>query len=192
MTEIEFTRDTVDHQRSLFLKNKCREVAMMSSCKKLRFGAVALMGTQLLGFASNDPIPETKFWCEHGCIRLQIPSRTHSMIGGCCHAEELVMWDIMKSRPCAPEDIRNIEIFILGIGPDGKYLPKTSNEFTCIRCATQMCLMGIKAVVIWRTDFKCWVPISPAYALRQAAQYSRGLKEPENGYDPSQKLLSEV
>lgn len=192
MTEINFTRDTIDKKQALFLKNKCRQTAQLSSCKKLRFGAVALMGTQILGFASNDPIPETEFWCEHGCVRLQIPSRTHSMVGGCCHAEELVMWNIIKSQACAPEDFRNIEIFILGIGPDGKYLPKTSSEFTCIRCATQMCLMGIRSVVIWRTDYQCWVPISPADALRQAAQYSRGLKEPEDKYDPSQKPLSEV
>ncbi len=192
MTEIDFTRDVVDDKRSRFLKNKCRTTALMSSCKKLRFGAVALMGTQILGFACNDSIPETEFWCKNQCVRLQIPSRTHSMIGSCCHAEELLMWDIATRRPCTAEDIRNIEIFVLGIGPDGKYLPKTSNEFTCIRCATAMCLMGIKAVVIWRTDFQCWVPISPADALRQAAQYSRGLLEPENKYDSSRIPLSEV
>ena len=114
------------------------------------------------------------------------------MVGSCCHAEELLMLDIAKSRPCAPEDIRNIEIFVLGIDPAGKLLPKTASEFTCIRCATMMCLWGIKSVVIWRTDYGCWVPISPADALRQAAQYSRGLKEADNKYDPSQQLLSEI
>ena len=191
MTQIDLTRTGIDKQRSSHLRDLCQQMAHLSDCQKLKFGAVAVLGSRILAKDYNRAIQATKHMCAENCIRKQIPSRIDSMVGGCCHAEELVLWHIMHSN-ISHEDRASVEIFTLGTDLHGKLLPKTENEFTCLRCATQMVLAGIRSVVIWRTDFKCWVPIPVLSAVRSASNYAVGVLEAENAYDPNQLRISGI
>ena len=190
MTQIDLQRSGIDKQRASHLRDLCQQMAHLSACQKLKFGAVAVLGSRILAKDYNRPIQATKHMCAVGCVRKQIPSRTNSMVGGCCHAEELVLWHVMRSN-ISREDLDRVEIFILGTDLYGKLLPKTENEHTCLRCTTQMVLAGIRSVVIWRTDFKCWVPIPVTTAVQTASQYAMGAV-PENAYDPNQLRISGI
>ncbi len=148
------------------------DVAMDSPCQKMKFGAVAVyQGNPILATAYNDHNPVTKDLCEPRCIRFDLPSRTESMIGGCDHAEELVM-DRVRGLGVSLEET---EIYIVGL--DQKNLPwmRAEAEHTCIRCSSQMYRAKVGSIVVPVKD-KGWVNISPQAALESAKLYALRMK----------------
>ena len=150
------------------------DAAIDSPCQKMKFGSVAVyQGNQILATAYNDHNPVTKDLCEPRCIRFDIPSRTESMIGGCDHAEELVMDKVREIGV----SLKEISIYIVGL--DQKNLPwmRTEAEHTCIRCSSQMYRAKVGSIVVPVKD-KGWVNISPQAALESAKLYALQIKQP--------------
>ena len=72
-------------------------------------------------------------------------------------------------------NLARCEIFIQGVKPGGEHLTRQGIEFTCIRCATQMYLAGIRGVNMWFEEE--WHLVRPEDAMRQAFQYAIQAKE---------------
>lgn len=150
------------------------DAAMDSPCQKMKFGSVAVyQGNQILATAYNDYNPVTKDLCEPRCIRFDIPSRTEPMIGGCDHAEELVMDKVRELGV----SLKETSIYIVGL--DQKNLPwmRAEAEHTCIRCSSQMYRAKVSSIVVPVKD-KGWVNISPRAALESAKLYALQIKKP--------------
>lgn len=155
------------------LYSECLDMAKQSRCKKLGFGAV-LVNTvthKIVARASNNPMRPLAHICEPECIRNSIPSRTESMIGACAHAEERCMF----TAASLGIQLSLCELYIQGVRPGGDQLVRAGVEFTCIRCATEMWLAGIRGVNVWFEDE--WHLIRPEVAMQQAFQYAIKAKE---------------
>jgi len=155
------------------LLEECIDLAKQSGCKKLGFGAVLVdVGTRkIMARSCNSPMRPLAHICEPTCIRENIPSRTESMIGACAHAEERLMF----TAASLGIPLSRCEIYIQGVKPDGQTLTKLGIEFTCIRCATEMWLSGLRGVNVWFEDQ--WHLIRPEVAMQQAYQYAIKAKE---------------
>ena len=165
------------------------EQARMSPCSKLKYGAIAIHGNfrdiavggargdlrrvknavKVVSTGFNRPIPPTAFMCETRCIREDIPSRTFSMLGGCCHAEELAIWQLVRQPSFYWEDWQSTVLYVAGMNQQGIVLETSPIEFTCLRCATQMALAGILGVNVWAEDG--WHFIGTDQAVNQAYNY---------------------
>lgn len=155
------------------LYEECIDLAKESKCKKLGFGAILVdvVAQKIVTRASNGPMKPLAHICEPECIRNKIPSRTESMIGACAHAEEKCMF----AAASMGVNLHLCEIFIQGVKPGGEHLTRQGTEFTCIRCATEMYLTGIRGVNVWFEDE--WHLIRPDDAMKQAFLYATQAKE---------------
>jgi hypothetical protein len=160
----------------------CLDAAAQSPCAKLKFGAVATHSTigardGIITTAYNAPILATRFMCINGCIRLEIPSRLHPLMGGCCHAEELLIWDLIHGVGLAPSVLSQVVIWVAGMTADGVPLPPNNPpRWTCLRCATTMALARIQGVrfrVGVDLDWHWSVVIPPELAIQHAYQRYR-------------------
>ncbi len=157
---------------------RCIELARRSPCQKLGFGAL-LVDPQfniLVAEAYNFPIGPLADMCAPDCCRFNIPSRTESMLGACGHAEENCLWQAAKNNSLA--SLKMMEIHVAGVSAQGMPLVKTDFTFTCIRCATQMYLAGIRGVNVWIHD--SWFFIPTFEAVQQARDYATGVLEANN------------
>lgn len=159
---------------------ECVDLALDSDCKKLRFGAVLYDegSEKIIARSFNRIMGPFAHLCEKECIRNSIPSRTESMIGACSHAEER----LLITGATLGYDLSTCEIYVQGIRmkEDGQFdlLTKNQKTFTCIRCATQMHIGGLRAINIWLEEE--WHPISPSAAMVQAFNYASGAWVPDS------------
>jgi hypothetical protein len=93
------------------------------------------------------------------------------MIGACGHAEEKGLWDIVR-RGILPQ---NCELYTAGIYMDGLPWLKERPEHTCLRCAVQQYLSGIKVIYVPLRDG--WQPVDPATAVHEGCEYALGVKK---------------
>ena len=148
------------------------DAAMDSPCQKMKFGAVAVHEGEIVATAYNNHNPITKELCEPRCIRFDIPSRTESMIGGCDHAEELVM-DKVREKGIS---LKETDIYIVGLSEKNLPWKREEAEHTCIRCSNQMYRAGVNSIVVPVKD-EGWVHISPQAALESAKLYALQIKK---------------
>jgi deoxycytidylate deaminase len=148
----------------------CIASALESLCQKMRFGCVIKYQSDVIYRGANQPIAPLKSMCDPKCIRFGIQSRTESMIGACGHAEELGIWDIMKRGM----DPKKCDLYVAGLWSDGFPSLKDSADFTCLRCAVQMHLAGIKTIYTpTKTE---WLALTAEEAVETAKAYALKLK----------------
>ncbi len=161
----------------------CLSAAMSSSCRKMGFGCVAVLDNQFIHIDNNQPLPYTATVCQEKCIRDDIKSRTHSMLGACAHAEERTI--VFLAKHYSADTLPRINLFVAGVQlHDGIYHPlaKTRNDFSCVRCATQMALYGMPGVYIYRTDLEKWKFVNTKNAVEGAYEYALEAREAEASY----------
>jgi hypothetical protein len=95
------------------------------------------------------------------------------MLGACGHAEEACLWEMARNPEV--KTYGNLELYVAGVNSVGLPLVKTAFTFTCIRCATQMYLAGIRGINVWIRDAWYFVPTHDA--LVQAKEYATGAME---------------
>ncbi len=157
---------------------RCVELARQSPCQKLGFGALLINPwfEEPVAEAYNFPIGPLADMCAPDCCRFQIPSRTESMLGACGHAEEACLWQMARNPEI--KSYGDLELYVAGVNSVGLPLVKNAFTFTCIRCATQMYLAGIRGIYIWISD--TWYFIHTDEALRQAKEYATGAMEADS------------
>ena len=119
----------------------------------------------------NHTIRTLKSLCEPKCIRLNIVSRTESMLGACGHAEEGAIWRVIR---CGIP-ISECTLYVAGINPDGLPLINKQTEFTCLRCAVQIYNANIRSIYVPVIDHWGW--IFPERAIETARAYATGEKK---------------
>lgn len=153
----------------------CLRQALLSPCQKKGVGAVFVepQGT-IIAQEHNRPIEGLENLCRPTCIRLQIQSRTESMLGACGHAEERLFWNIVKKgyRPF----FAAFSLYVAGITSQGLPEKRPYPEFTCLRCAVAMHYAGIPSIYI-AYQGKEWIKQTVAEALASAQKYALGTKK---------------
>ncbi len=165
---------------------RCLELATASPCQKMGFGALVVLDGLVVASSANKHIPELSSLCDPTCIRLQITSRTESMIGACGHAEE---WALQEARD-SDINLRDCDLYVAGVKANGEPYIKDEADHTCLRCAVQMNYAGIKSVRVPVIDR--WVGISTAYALKTASSYALGIKKVEKQSNISKEQLAKI
>lgn len=156
----------------------CLDLAAGSSCPKAKFGAVLMLDEVLVVAAGfNKPIPETQFMCPvlGTCIRENIPSRTQSLVGGCCHAEEHALFQALRRGTFTDAQLHRCTMYVAGMKADGQVI-QTTGQYTCLRCATSMALGGIAKVAWWDEARKFFRHASMHLAVEQAFEFYTGTK----------------
>jgi deoxycytidylate deaminase len=149
------------------LYRQCISNAVLSPCPKAGFGALIVYDGIIASESYNhNTIPEIASQCNLTCIRLNIQSRTESMLGSCSHAEEVAIDDARKKG--IPLD--KSDIYIAGIKADGLPWIKEDANHSCIRCAQQMYRAGIKNIYIPVKDK--WEKISTSDAVKTAQAFA--------------------
>lgn len=149
----------------------CFETAQMSECKKMRFGCVALHHGKTIAEAANTPIKALRHVCEPECIRSRIQSRTESMLGACGHAEEWTIQEVIQKGI----SLRATTFYIAGFNLDNTPWIKEKAEHTCLRCATQMHMAGIREIYV--PTKSGWGKINPDTYILDALSYALGEKK---------------
>ena len=144
----------------------CLLEALGSPCQKKWFGCVIIYESTIVYSDCNKTIKPLKSLCDPNCIRLNIQSRTESMIGACGHAEELGM------AKCTKADIPldRCSLYVAGLDNNGLPLIKKEAHFTCLRCAVQMYNYGIGK--IYTPVIDQWVGLSAERAVEIAKTYA--------------------
>lgn len=150
---------------------RCFYMALDSPCQKKKFGCVIVWKGEVVYEGFNGTIKPIKSFCEPKCVRLNIQSRTESMIGACGHAEEIGIWRVVR---CGIP-INECDLYVAGMNPNGISLIGKRTEFTCLRCAVQIYNAGIKNIFIPVVDSWGW--IFPELALETARAYATGEKK---------------
>lgn len=163
----------VDQQNTIndhFYK-ACFEKALDAACKKLKYGAIAVYGSDIVTQSNNHTLEPLKELCEPDCIRIGITSRTESMIGACAHAEESVLWNLARRQI----SLSSCRIYVVGLQLNGLPVDRKTPDFSCLRCATQMYNAGIKVV---HFPFNGgWVSATPEEAVKSAIKYALNEKK---------------
>ncbi len=154
----------------------CLSLARASPCQKLGFGAVIMEDDMSIPRAQtfNGTIGPLAYLCPEGeCVRLKIQSRTQSMIGACCHAEERALFSALTN---GRTEMSKSDLYVQGVQfPSMNPLVKIDPTFTCIRCATQMLFSGIRGINVWFEEEWNFIPTEKA--LEQASHYAIGILE---------------
>lgn len=152
----------------------CIEEARKSPCQKKGVGAVFVAPQGIIiAREHNRFIEGLEGLCTPTCIRLQIQSRTESMIGACGHAEERLIWGVIK-KGYGPF-LEDFSIYVAGVVhgvPEKRSYP----EFTCLCCAVAMHYAGIPSIHLAYLG-KEWIKQTAAEALASATQYALGTKK---------------
>ena len=153
---------------------ECLRLALNSDCKKGNYGCVALHERKIIARSENHVMELLRNWCSPECVRLQIPSRTESMIGACAHAEELAI------RAVYHLGIRTSEVsfYVAGFRSNGLTYIKPEPEFTCLRCAVQFYLHG--AHLIYVPSKTQWAGLTTAEAIKSARDFATQTKSLRN------------
>src|SRR3989338_958114 len=148
----------------------CLANAMLSDCQKSRFGCVVKYCDQIVTVTFNRILGCMKDWAEPQCIRLNIQSRTQSMIGCCSHAEEeaLVQVRDLKLNPS------ECDFYVAGFRSSGLAAILPEKRFSCIRCATNFYLHGVGRIFVPVKDR--WESMTAEEAIQSAKKYALGEK----------------
>jgi deoxycytidylate deaminase len=150
----------------------CLKKALLSNCQKGKYGCAILHGANPIPviMRCNTVLEPLSDWCEPECIRKTIQSRTDSTIGCCAHAEERAtvgLCDLeINSRRCS--------LYVAGFRSNGLAYIKDEPMFTCLRCAVQIYMHGIKSVFVPVKDH--WEELSAEEAVKSAKQFALGEK----------------
>lgn len=146
----------------------CLETALMSDCQKSKFGCVVVHNRKLAVGCCNKVLECMKDWAEPQCIRLNIQSRTQSMIGCCSHAEEvaLVLVRDLKLNP------NECDFYVTGFRSSGLTATLPEKRFSCIRCATNFYLHKVGRIFVPVKDH--WESLTPDEAIQSAKKYALG------------------
>ena len=152
----------------------CLIEARRTDCSIMGFGCVAINadGT-LLGIGHNARHQSLAKFCEDKCIRRSIPSRTQSMLGACRHAEENVIFELIRQGYVMKE----VDLYIAGVRSDGEPYKKMNDEFTCLRCAVLMENAQVRSINVWNSTLLIWTKIKPFDAVQMAMGYALQQKE---------------
>lgn len=168
----------------------CLWEALDSPCQKMKFGCVAVRNfkeshhREEVFRSPNKTIGLLASFCEPECIRLSIQSRTESMLGACGHAEELVLWELIRQGLPVSE----CDFYIAGFRPNNMPWIKTQPDYTCLRCALQLYQAGVRKIYVpvynnydvrdfgMRPEHIDWAAITSEEAVKTAAVYARGEK----------------
>jgi deoxycytidylate deaminase len=149
---------------------RCFRTAVLSPCQKMSFGAVMVRNNEVVAESSNKYIDELRSMCDPTCIRLNITSRTESMLGACGHAEE---WVLKETRD-KNIDPKSCDLYVAGVDKNGMPRIKEEPEHTCLRCAVQMYYAQLKSIQI--PVINKWMGITPSQALETSKQYATRVK----------------
>ncbi|MBI4141193.1 hypothetical protein HY485_05140 [Candidatus Woesearchaeota archaeon] len=155
-------QDTVDDK----IYEACFYAALDSPCQKLRFGCVAVKDGGIVASGCNKTIEPLKHLCEPTCIRMGIQSRTESMIGACGHAEEFVIYSLVKKGI----PLNECDFFVAGVFPNGLPIPEDNTDYSCLRCGVQMYNAGVRSVAGPMNGV--WIPLPMEQALKSAVAYA--------------------
>lgn len=150
----------------------CFANAQLSDCQKMKFGAVVTHAGKIVANTANKFIEPLRYLCEEECIRLNIQSRTESMIGACGHAEEWALKELIE-QGIPPKECHLYEI---GLKADGTlWLEREYRDFTCLRCAVQMYMAELGAISVPVVDH--WEELTPESAVKSSAFYATDKKQ---------------
>lgn len=155
-------QDTVDDK----IYEACFYAALDSPCKKLRFGCVAVRTGEIVADSCNKTIEPLKSLCEPSCIRMGIQSRTESRIGACGHAEEFVIYGLVKKGVSLSE----CDFFVAGVYPNGLPIPEDNTDYSCLRCGVQMYNAGVRSVAGPMNGR--WIDLPMERAVESAVAYA--------------------
>lgn len=159
---------------------RCFYMALGSPCQKMKFGCVLryYRDCERIGVVRweevetcNKTIEPLRSFCEPTCIRLNIPSRTESMIGACGHAEESALWEAVKKFI----PVSDSEIYVAGLYNNCLPYIKSEPTFTCLRCAVQIYHSGVKRIYVPAVDH--WGILTSEECVKTARAYATGEKK---------------
>lgn len=149
---------------------RCLKLALLSNCQKGKYGCVVMKGNIIVAETQNIIMGPCKDWSTPQCIRMNIPSRTESMLGCCAHAEELALAKI-RDRLCDPSQCG---FYIAGFRSNGLTYVKSRYDFTCLRCAVQLYLHHAGKIFVPLKDR--WGYLTAEEAISTAKQYATQAK----------------
>lgn len=144
---------------------KCLVEAMLSNCQKSKFGCVVKYRSQLAK-GHNQIMECMKDWAEPECIRLNIQSRTESMIGCCYHAEEAALV-LARDKGF---NLGECDFYVAGFRSNGLTLFRAEKRFSCIRCATQFYLHKVGRIFVPVKDH--WESMTADEAIQTAKKFA--------------------
>lgn len=159
---------------------RCFYAALESPCQKMKFGCVLryYRDYERIGVARweevethNKTIEPLRSFCEPSCIRLNIPSRTESMIGACGHAEELALWEATKKFV----PVGYSEMYVAGLYDNCLPYIKSEPTFTCLRCAVQIYHSGVRRIYVPVVNY--WEGLTSEECVKTARAYATGEKK---------------
>jgi deoxycytidylate deaminase len=151
---------------------ECLRQARKSPCQKLGFGAVLVDSRGvMLASECNRTIEGLESLCQPACMRLNIQSRTESMLGACGHAEERLLWSMVREG----WKLHDKSLYVSGVQANGLPNEQHRPEFTCLRCAVAINYSGIGSVHVVFADQ--WHRLTPQECLAAAQTYARSEKK---------------
>lgn len=151
---------------------QCFANAQTSDCQKMKFGAVVVHQGVIVANTANRVIEPLRHLCEPECIRFNIQSRTESMVGACCHAEEWALRELRRLKIPTEECF----LFEIGVKSDNTlWLDRSYKDFTCLRCSVQLYMAEFGKIFVPVEDQ--WMGLSPEEALNSSVFYATGKKK---------------
>lgn len=151
-----------------YIYKTCLTSAMSSNCQKGRFGCVVKYKGALVTLGFNKIMECMKDWVEPQCIRLNIQSRTESMIGCCSHAEEMAL---IQARDLNL-NLSECDFYVAGFRSSGLTVILSEKRFSCIRCATQFYLHKVGRIFVPAQDH--WESMTTDEAVQTAKKFATG------------------
>lgn len=153
-----------------YIYKTCLTNAMLSNCQKGKFGCAVKYQGILIVKGHNQIMECMKDWAEPECIRLNIQSRTESMIGCCSHAEESAL---VQARDLNL-NLNECDFYVAGFHSSGLTVIPSEKRFSCIRCATQFYLHRVGRIFVPVKDR--WEPMTADEAVQTAKKFATGEK----------------
>src|SRR3989344_3519027 len=149
----------------------CLTGAMLSNCQKGKFGCIVKHRGLVVASGHNQIMECMKDWAEPQCIRLNIQSRTESMIGCCSHAEEVAL---VQARDLNL-NLSECDFYVAGFHSNGLTVVPSEKRFSCIRCATQFYLHKVGRIFVPIKDR--WESMTADEAVQTAKKFAIGEKK---------------
>lgn len=154
-----------------YLYKTCLSDAILSNCQKGKFGCVVKYRGLLVVRGHNQVIECMKDWAEPQYIRLNIQSRTESMIGCCSHAEESAL---VQARDLNL-NLSECDFYVAGFRSSGLTGIPSEKRFSCIRCATELYMHKVGRIFIPVNDH--WESMTVDEAVQTAKKFATGEKK---------------
>ena len=155
----------------------CFGAAQLSDCSYMQFGCVVFQEgkKQPKVMTSNRFVEPIKFLCSSDsseCIRKYIKSEQNLMIGACGHAEEWALKEL-REKKIHPD---RCSFYVAGVMPFiHTPLLREKEGFSCLRCAVQLYMHGVKKIYIPVQDH--WSSQTPEEALISSLDFAIGRRQ---------------